>query len=1070
MPSESLPLTVLQEIDRVCDSFEAAWHAGLKPRIEDYLHVTTLEYRTELFGELLAREVELRKKAGESPEAADYAPRFACYGELIQTVINHSGQSGLTVVLPLTSTEDGPDAQPSGGGPLTEPSSTSARGVTWDPAASGSNAPIVVPDRIGRFRVVRLLGRGNFLVFLAHDDQNEFEVAIKVARTGDPFSRRRLMSLAEEAQRLAALDHPGIVKIHEFVTPPSDAILEQEGGPGGFIVLEYVPGLNLEELFRQTSMAPARLAQIAAEVADAIHHAHTLGLVHRDLKPSNILIDAHGHPRVCDFGLAIDEEIQRLRRGEVAGTLPYMAPEQVRGETNRLDGRTDIWALGVILYRGLTGRPPFRGASTAEYFDEILNREPRPPRQFSNEIPRELERICLRCLSRQMSDRYLTAADLADDLRLWLFEESREPSAATAAPPVLPKGLHSFGSEDAGFFLTLLPGLRGSDGLPESVRFWKSRIEVEERDVAFSIGVIYGPSGGGKSSFVKAGLIPLLDRARVRPIAVEARPNGTEELLLSELRRVVPQLPRECNLPDAVAMLRDDPHIRPREKLLLVLDQFEQWLQGRPIEPSAELVRALRQCDGRRVQALLLVRDDFWMALTRLLRAVEVPLVEGANGAAVELFDSRHTRKVLEEYGRSLGQLPPGELPAGSEGAVFLDRAVQGLTGPDGRVIPVRLSLFVEVVRNRPWTVHTLRALWGMEGIGVKFLEEAFDSALAAPAHRVHRRAATAVLQLLLPAPTAVLRGSPRSGRELREASGYAEQPGDFADLLQVLDHDLRLITPVDDTGAETWAPAVALDPPHETHYQLAHDYLILPIRQWIDRKQRSTRSGRARRRLQAITAAWLERPGARAASLRSRVRRHPAQHTPRRLVQRGKKADAGRHVASAPPAGRGRDAGRRGRDRRQGPYGPDRRQDAIEHGVLGRGPRSPSDHRPARSLPAPRGRGSPGQGSHCTAPGPLTRSVPDSVVPVCADSGTRALPPRPVAGSHGTEPREVDLRRPGRAPRVCGDLGTAPRAGRRGCRTLRPPPGRLRPRGPGSGWRPRARNRGADRGASALG
>ena len=229
--------------------------------------------------------------------------------------------------------------QPYGGGPLTEPGSTSARGVTWNLAASASNAPIVVPDRIGRFRVVRLLGRGNFLVFLAHDDQNDTEVAIKVARTGDSFSRRPLMSLAEEAQRLSALDHPGIVKIHEFVTPPSDAILEQEGGPGGFIVLEYVPGLNLEELFRQTSMAPARLAQIAAEIADAIHHAHMLGLVHRDLKPSNVLIDAHGHPRVCDFGLAIDEEIQRLRRGEVAGTLPYMAP-------NRFAARPIAWTGG----------------------------------------------------------------------------------------------------------------------------------------------------------------------------------------------------------------------------------------------------------------------------------------------------------------------------------------------------------------------------------------------------------------------------------------------------------------------------------------------------------------------------------------------------------------------------------------------------------------------------------------------------------------------------------------------------------------------------------------------------
>ena len=125
------------------------------------------------------------------------------------------------------------------------------------------------------------------------------------------------------------------------------------------------------------------------------------------------------------------------------------------------------------------------------------------------------------------------------------------------------------------------------------------------------------------------------------------------------------------------------------------------------------------------------------------------------------------------------------------------------------------------------------------------------------------------MLELLLPAPASVLRGSPRSGHELREAAGYADQPGDFADLLQVLDHDLRLITLIDDTGAEAGAPAPACDQPGETHYQLAHDYLILPIRQWIDRKQRSTRTGRARRRLQAVTASWLDRPGAAPASLR---------------------------------------------------------------------------------------------------------------------------------------------------------------------------------------------------------
>ncbi len=807
--------------------------------------------------------MELRKKAGETAVVADYVPRFREYGEQILTALRQASHTGLTLIVPPTSSGREPETPPPMGEPFGEPGSALGRAITWDPALGDGGEPVAVPERIGRFRVIRLIGQGNFVVYLAHDDRG-CEVALKVARPGDPFSRRRMLTLAEEAQRLRALDHPGIVKLREFVAPAREGDPESAGLPGGFIVLEYVQGTNLEEVLQQTRIAPARLAEIIAEVAEAVHHAHSLGLVHRDLKPPNILIDTQGNARVCDFGLAVDEEIQRLRRGEVAGTPPYMAPEQVSGEINRLDGRTDIWALGVILYRGLTGRPPFRGGTTSEYFDEILNREPRPPRQYDAAIPRELERICIRCLSRQMSDRYLTAADLAEELRRWLVAQDRELRAVASDAAVVPRGLRGFGAEDAGYFLGLLPGPRGSDGLPESVRFWRRRIEGNEPAVCFSTGVIYGPSGGGKSSFVKAGLLPVLDRSRVRAIVLEASPGQTEALLLAGLRGAVPYLPEDCNLPEAVALLRDDPNLQPRRKLLLVLDQFEQWLQGRTIEPSLELVRALRQCDGKRVQALLLVRDDFWMALTRVLRAIEVPLVEGVNSAAVELFDRRHTLRVLEEYGRALGRLPAGGLTPGSEEARFLDRAVEALASADGRVTPVRLSLFVEVVRNRPWNVQTFRSLGGVDGIGVKFLEQAFDSSSASPAHRVQARAAQAALEELLPSPEEVLRGVPRSALALARAAGYADKPADFADLIRVLDRDLRLITPVEHLPADSPPAEEPPGNPTGLHFQLAHDYLIQPIRQWIDRNQRFTQAGRARRRLRAITAAWLERPGGR--------------------------------------------------------------------------------------------------------------------------------------------------------------------------------------------------------------
>jgi WD40 repeat protein len=174
---------------------------------------------------------------------------------------------------------------------------------------------------------------------------------------------------------------------------------------------------------RETPPSHAQAARLLATVADALHYAHHRGFVHRDLKPSNILIDRFGRPHVGDFGLAIHEDRQRSHKGECAGTPSYMAPEQVRGESHQLDGRTDIWSAGVILYEMLTKRRPFRG-DREELFEDILKRDPKPPRQIDDTIPPELERICLKCLAKKTTDRFSTAADLA-----------RALSATTMGPP-----------------------------------------------------------------------------------------------------------------------------------------------------------------------------------------------------------------------------------------------------------------------------------------------------------------------------------------------------------------------------------------------------------------------------------------------------------------------------------------------------------------------------------------------------------------------------------------------------------------------------------------------------------
>jgi hypothetical protein len=373
------------------------------------------------------------------------------------------------------------------------------------------------------------------------------------------------------------------------------------------------------------------------------------------------------------------------------------------------------------------------------------------------------------------------------------------------------------------------------------------------------VGVLYGPSGCGKSSLVKAGLLPRLTE-QVFAVYVEATAGETETRFLHGLHKRCPVLDGHLNLKETLAALRRGLGLPAGKKVLIVLDQFEQWLHARREDGHTELVQALRQCDGSRVQCLVMVRDDFWMAATRFLRELEVRLVEGHNSAAADLFDLRHARKVLAAFGRAFGALPEEAGEQTGEQDAFLDQAVAGLA-QEHKVISVRLVLFAEMIKGMPWTPATLKAVGGAEGVGATFLEETFSAAAAPPEHHYHQKAARAVLKALLPATGTDLKGHMHSAAALREASGYASRPQDFADLLRILDSETRLITPTDPEGKEGSEDSPAQVRPGQHYYQLTHDYLVPSLRDWLTRKQKETRQGRAELRLAERAAFWSAKP-----------------------------------------------------------------------------------------------------------------------------------------------------------------------------------------------------------------
>jgi serine/threonine-protein kinase len=274
----------------------------------------------------------------------------------------------------------------------------------------------VEPARVPGYEILSELGRGGMgVVYKARQVQLNRLVALKMILAGGHASAADLARFRREAEAVARLQHPHIVQIHE--------VGEAEGRP--FFSLEYVAGGSLADKLDGTPLPPRQAAELIETLARAVQAAHERVIIHRDLKPANVLLTADGTPKLTDFGLAkrLDQEKGQTQSGAIVGTPSYMAPEQARGGSKAIGPAADLYALGALLYELLTGRPPFRAATAMDTIFQVLTEEPVPPCQLQSKVPRDLQTIALKCLAKEPGRRYLTAGELAADLRRWLGGE-----------------------------------------------------------------------------------------------------------------------------------------------------------------------------------------------------------------------------------------------------------------------------------------------------------------------------------------------------------------------------------------------------------------------------------------------------------------------------------------------------------------------------------------------------------------------------------------------------------------------------------------------------------------------
>ncbi|QJW95384.1 hypothetical protein FTUN_2933 [Frigoriglobus tundricola] len=380
------------------EEFLACWRTGDRRPVESFLRDRPdLAANLDEVGILVGIEIQARLERKESPSLDEYLVRFPKCTDAVRWAF---------VVAPSAHARGHVPADPRYlDNKLNE--SDSSYGKSSDHTVVDEPA-----RRIPGYEILTELGRGAMgVVYKARQINLNRTVALKVILAGGHAGREVQTRFVREAEAVAALDHSGVVQVHDF------------GTVGGlpYIALEYCTGGTLAARLAGSPLPTRDAAILVEKLTRAVATAHERGIFHRDLKPANVLIAGDGTPKVADFGLAkvVGSDDGATGTGAPIGTPPYMAPEQIR-DAKSVGPAADIYGLGAVLYECLTGRPPFRGATVADTFDQVLARPPVAPAQLNPAVPRDLEAVCLKCLEKAPHQRYITAALLAEDLGRFL--------------------------------------------------------------------------------------------------------------------------------------------------------------------------------------------------------------------------------------------------------------------------------------------------------------------------------------------------------------------------------------------------------------------------------------------------------------------------------------------------------------------------------------------------------------------------------------------------------------------------------------------------------------------------